>query len=86
MTKQITDRDPVLVEREKTHGNFRNVGAIAQAIKCIYSNPYLPYTQAEALDMIATKIARILCGDPKTKDHWIDIAGYAKLGAEACDE
>jgi hypothetical protein len=33
----------------------------------------------ESLDMIATKIARILIGDPYHHDNWIDIAGYAML-------
>ena len=38
--------------------------------------------QAEALDMIAHKIARILNGDPNHHDHWHDIAGYATLIAD----
>jgi hypothetical protein len=37
-------------------------------------------SQKEALEAIAGKIARILNGDPSFADHWIDIAGYAKLG------
>ena len=35
----------------------------------------------EALDMIASKIARILSGDATHVDHWVDIGGYAELGA-----
>lgn len=38
--------------------------------------------QREALDMIASKIARILNGDPNYDDNWIDIAGYATLVAK----
>jgi hypothetical protein len=38
--------------------------------------------QAEALDMIFTKIGRILNGDPNHIDSWVDIAGYAKLVAD----
>ena len=38
--------------------------------------------QVEALDMIATKIARILNGNPDHVDSWIDIAGYATLVAD----
>jgi hypothetical protein len=38
----------------------------------------------EALDMIALKLSRILSGQANFKDHWDDIAGYAKLGSEAC--
>jgi hypothetical protein len=33
----------------------------------------------ESLDLIATKIARILSGNPNDKDHWVDVAGYANL-------
>jgi hypothetical protein len=35
--------------------------------------------QAESLEMIAVKLARILCGDPEYLDHWADVVGYAKL-------
>jgi hypothetical protein len=82
-------RNPLLVEREKSHGSFTRVAKIAVELKLIMHQ--LPATkledvrQIEALDMIATKIGRILSGNPKVKDHWDDIAGYAKLGSEACD-
>lgn len=87
---QLPLRDPLLVEREKTHGSFEKTAAIAQAIKTVYESygyhTKLPKSgQAEALDMIASKIARILAGNPDEKDHWDDIAGYAKLGSEACE-
>jgi len=80
-------RDPLLVEREKTHGDFRLVARVAQDLKEViakYDCKGMPMTQREALDMICTKIARI-CQQPIEKDHWIDIAGYAKLGSEACE-
>lgn len=35
--------------------------------------------QAQALDIICDKIARILNGDPNYIDNWHDIQGYAKL-------
>ena len=35
--------------------------------------------QREALQMIASKIARILSGNHDEIDHWRDIAGYANL-------
>jgi hypothetical protein len=37
-----------------------------------------PY-QKEAIEMICHKLGRILCGNPDTPDHWLDIAGYATL-------
>lgn len=80
-------RDPLLVEREKTHGSFSNVAQLAQNIKMTMrnSNRRINTAQEEALDLIATKIARIICGNPNEKDHWKDISGYALLGMEACD-
>jgi len=34
--------------------------------------------------MIALKLSRILSGQADFKDHWDDIAGYAKLASEVC--
>lgn len=85
-------RDPLLVEREKTHGDYRSTAEIAQRLKkVIHDNlqtqhPMFCNIHRESLEMICTKIARILAGDPAIKDHWNDIAGYAKLGAEATYE
>jgi hypothetical protein len=39
----------------------------------------MPDHAREALDMMASKIARIVSGDHQFKDHWIDIVGYATL-------
>ena len=81
-------RDPLLVEREKTHGSFQTNAQISQALKHIIHDNIKPCgfkdIHREALDMIALKISRICSGQADTKDHWDDIAGYAKLGAEAC--
>ena len=41
------------------------------------------HTQREALQMIASKLARIASGDANHQDSWIDIAGYAKLAADS---
>lgn len=82
-----TDREPLLVEREKTHGDFKHTAYCAQEIKetiAKWDTKGISKVQREALDMIASKIARILSGNAKEKDHWDDIAGYAKLGSEAC--
>jgi hypothetical protein len=38
--------------------------------------------QWEALEMIVHKIGRIVNGNPNKVDHWVDIAGYAKLVAD----
>ena len=76
----------ILKQRAKTHGNYANVAHTAQTLKTLFrehdSFEHLPETQRESLDMIATKIARILNGNAAEPDHWLDIAGYATLGGE----
>lgn len=80
--------NPVLNEREKTHGDYKDTARIAQLLKCvIYTEDKrlggkLSQIQAESLDLICTKIARALSGDPDCKDTWDDIAGYANLVSE----
>lgn len=80
-------RDQLLVEREKTHGSFEaNANAwmdIREAVRRHASNE-VNNRQNLAVEMICLKLAR-MCQTPNVKDHWDDIAGYAKLGAEACD-
>ena len=82
------ERDPLLQERKKTHGSFEQNASISQAIKHIYHSkghyPAENFVYCEALDMIALKLSRILSGQANFKDHWDDIAGYAKLASEAC--
>lgn len=77
-------RDPLLIEREKTHGSFAKNAEVfnnlCRAIPDVFKGP-----QRMAMTMIFAKIARA-CQTPHVKDHWDDIAGYAKLGAEACNE
>lgn len=84
----MTERDPILVEREKTHGDFGKQAEFAQMLKAQFRRQpkmsALQPAQHEALDLIATKIARILHGNQAEPDHWLDIAGYAKLGMENC--
>lgn len=73
----------LLAERAKTHGDFGDVAYVAQGIRAALQyqgRVRLSDRQREALDMIASKLARIVCGDPCHADHWDDIAGYARLG------
>lgn len=83
------NRDPLLKVRETTHGAFEHNAYISQQLKYIFrkhNHGKLNASQGEALDLIATKIGRILSGNAAFHDHWDDIAGYAKLGAEACGQ
>lgn len=79
------ERDPLLQEREKTHGSFATNAQKSQELKRIFREVPMNTTHREALDMIALKLSRILSGRASFKDHWDDIAGYAKLGSEACE-
>ena len=73
----------ILNEREKTHGSYASTAAMAQQNKDCYTHApnwlEMDDTQRESLDLIATKIARILSGNPHEIDHWVDVAGYANL-------
>lgn len=90
----MPERDPLLVEREKTHGSFERNAILSQRLKATFHENMPGYdtattrqtVQLEALDMIALKLSRILSGQSNFKDHWDDIAGYAKLASEACDK
>lgn len=86
--KTMTDINEILVERESTHGNYSTHAAKTQELKAIIREADCNLTpqQQEALEMIAHKIGRILAGNPSFKDHWVDIAGYATLVANLCEE
>ena len=74
----------VLDEREKTHGSYFSVSTMAQSLKDAMRHgknwEELDDPQRESLEMIASKIGRLLSGNPHEVDHWRDIAGYATLG------
>ena len=76
----------ILAERHKTHGHFFDNARFSQEVealaKTMPSFQKLSQVQAESLKMIFIKIARILSGDPKHIDSWIDIQGFARLGGE----
>jgi len=82
----MTDIKDVLEDRAKTHGDFVEVSWFAQALKDAMredgGHNKLTSWQCEALDMIASKIARILAGNAHEPDHWLDIEGYARLARE----
>ena len=75
-----------LSERGSRYGSFEDQGRIEQAIKLAFQDSpnwgSLKPDSKSALEMIATKISRILKGDPEYHDSWHDIVGYAKLVAD----
>ena len=74
-----------LAERGTTYGKFIEQAEICRGLKnemhATKGWGKLSADQAEALDMIQHKIARILNGNPNFYDSWHDIAGYATLVA-----
>ena len=81
--KKIND---TLKERDNSHGHFADTASIAQSIKWVFRNEQkwrtLNHIQMESLDLIATKCARILSGDPDLTEHWYDINGYSELARQ----
>ena len=77
--------EDTLTERGKNYGDFSDNAQIAQDIKFAirkYVDAHPVAIEAymeEALDLIATKIGRLLSGNPYHVDGWHDIAGYATL-------
>ena len=80
--------DVILDERGNNYGTFLDNARVTQRLKAVahqfagQNNKTFDADQAEALDMIFTKVGRILNGDPNHIDSWIDIAGYATLVAD----
>lgn len=80
--------DKLLGSRAAVYGKFADNARLAQALKRTMAEHAQDMArdftddQWEALEMIATKISRIVNGDPDSVDQWDDIAGYATLIAE----
>lgn len=81
----IVTTEVLLAEREKTHGKFSENARVWQAICDMFrQTAFQNDSQRFAANMIFGKLAR-MAQTPGVKDHWDDIAGYAKLGSEACE-
>lgn len=79
----------LLNTRQTTHGSFSDNARNGQFLRDFYrTSPAwkgMDPVHKEALDMIATKLSRILSGQASFRDHWMDLAGYSTLALEACD-
>ena len=77
--------EEILKDRGQRYGDFDELAGLAQCLKGLLkeaakrSKVHVPPVQAEALDLICTKLARIVTGDPTYDDNWRDISGYAVL-------
>jgi uncharacterized protein YdhG (YjbR/CyaY superfamily) len=85
---EVSKVDKVLDTRAEQYGSFMQSADTVIRIKGIVHNAvarnevHLYPDQLQALDMIATKISRIVNGNPNHTDSWTDIAGYATLVAD----
>ena len=85
---EVSGVGKVLDARAEQYGSFMQSSDTTVRIKGIMHNAvarnevHLYPDQLQALDMIATKISRIVHGNPNHLDSWIDIAGYATLVAD----
>lgn len=78
----MSTAEQTLAERAATYGSFETQSQLTQNLKMVMRGgnwPALPSDMKESLEMIASKIARILNGDPNYPDSWHDIIGYARL-------
>lgn len=89
-TRDEVGIEHTLVKRGEKYGEFADQAQIGQKLKSVIALNQgwgrLTPDKKEALEMICTKIARILNGDPEYKDNWVDIAGYATLVANTLKE
>lgn len=94
MSDHLKIRD-ILNEREQTHGTFLYQATTAQDLKDTVlallcreasSNRHLDAVMKEAMELILTKISRIAHGNPRHRDAWADICGYAQLVVDQLDE
>lgn len=77
----MTNTEELLNSRAETHGDFHQGAMIFTDItKHLENRPHLDSSHKYAITMIATKLARIINGNPNEPDHWLDICGYATLG------
>ena len=75
--------DTILSTRETTHGSYVEQSTASQTLKrlCEQARNWdqMPCYMRESIHLIQQKVARIICGDPFERDHWVDIMGYAAL-------
>lgn len=75
--------EDILNDRGSRYGDFGTQSETAQAIRRAFkASPnweFLPDYAREGLDLVATKISRMLCGDPLYLDNVVDILGYMTL-------
>lgn len=90
MKESILDEAKALISGQraddygKAYTNFKDIQAIIGAMKEV--NPKLVGSPVwTSFEMMAVKLARLI-KNPTHRDSWVDICGYAALGAEVAEE
>jgi hypothetical protein len=75
--------EQILDDRALTHGDYTETARYQQTLKNLMRSSKnwaaLDTSQAQALDCVCDKIARIICGNHAHLDHWQDGQGYFAL-------
>lgn len=81
MSKDETNK--LLDKRGEQYGSYHELSKTAQTLKDVFRSKsdweYLLPEERESIDLICTKLARLLHGDGDKTDTLDDIAGYARL-------
>lgn len=82
----MTEINEILNERGSRYGSFSGNGRVAQAIKAAMRDSpnweTLSDDKKECFEMLASKVSRILNGDPDYKHNYIDCIGFLQLVIE----
>jgi hypothetical protein len=81
--------DELIRDKEASNGVFADTATIAQLLKAVLRRGKnwegLGPDGKEALEQVATAIARILTGDATDAQHWTGAAAYLRMGAKTTD-
>ena len=72
-----------LADRHKRYGRYGDVAITSQCLQAVMQSAKnwdaMPADMRESLQMMASKMARVLNGDMECVDSWHDLQGYARL-------
>jgi hypothetical protein len=81
--------DERMRDKQITNGPFEDMAQLAQGLKFALRRGRnwepMPPESKEALELIATRIAKILTGDPNDARHWNDLVILAQIRSEALE-
>lgn len=82
------DITETLAERSQTHGNFEQGAEVfAPLFEILADNKdHLSKAQLYAVNMVMSKLVRILKGNANEQDHWQDIIGYCTLALNSMSD